>query len=59
MASLKTLVKAVWHGLREWSGDDAYERYVAEHQEHGHGLLSRRDFYRDYFIERANRPRCC
>lgn len=45
--------------LREWSGDDAYERYLAEHRGHGHALLGRREFYRAYFERRAKRPRCC
>ncbi len=51
--------------LREWSGDDAYERYLAEHRDHGHSLkdghalLDRREFYRQYFDRRGKRPRCC
>jgi hypothetical protein len=52
-------VIAVWRGVREWSGDDAYERYLAAHAGHGHAVLSRRDFYHAYFIARAARPRCC
>lgn len=50
---------AFWVRLREWSGDDAYERYLADHRDHAHALLSRRDFYRDYFDRRGKRPRCC
>jgi hypothetical protein len=50
---------ALWAGLRCWSGDDAYERYLREHRGHGHDLLSRRAFYRDYFNRRGSRPRCC
>src|SRR3954468_19844191 len=49
----------LWHRLREWSGDDAYDRYLAEHRGHGHALLTRPAFYRAYFHRRANRPRCC
>ena len=45
--------------LRRWSGDDAYERYLAEHQGHGHALLSRREFYRRYLDRRAGGSRCC
>jgi uncharacterized short protein YbdD (DUF466 family) len=45
--------------LRRWSGDDAYERYLAEHQHHGHQLLSRREFYRRYLDHRAGGSRCC
>ncbi|MBA3684670.1 MAG: putative selenoprotein [Planctomycetes bacterium] len=52
-------LRVLWAGLRCWSGDDAYERYLAQHRGHQHALLSRRDFYRDYFDRRAKRPRCC
>lgn len=45
--------------LRRWSGDDAYERYLAEHRGHGHALLSRREFYRRYLDRRAGGSRCC
>ncbi len=45
--------------LRRWSGDDAYERYLAEHQGHGHTLLNRREFYRRYLDKRASGSRCC
>ena len=45
--------------LRHWSGDDAYERYLADHQHHGHELLSRREFYRRYLDHRAGGSRCC
>jgi len=45
--------------LRCWSGDDAYERYLAEHQGHGHALLNRREFYRRYLDKRASGSRCC
>lgn len=49
----------VYAYLRRWSGDDAYERYLAEHQQHGHQLLSRREFYRRYLDHRAGGSRCC
>ena len=45
--------------LRRWSGDDAYERYLAEHQGHGHDLLDRREFYKRYLDKRAGGSRCC
>jgi uncharacterized short protein YbdD (DUF466 family) len=45
--------------LRQWSGDDAYERYLASHHGHGHILLSRREFYRRYLERRAGGSRCC
>jgi uncharacterized short protein YbdD (DUF466 family) len=45
--------------LRRWSGDDAYERYLADHREHGHAVLNRREFYRRYLDRRAGGSRCC
>jgi uncharacterized short protein YbdD (DUF466 family) len=45
--------------LRRWSGDDAYERYLADHRGHGHALLSRREFYKRYLDRRAGGSRCC
>ncbi|MBA3710360.1 MAG: putative selenoprotein [Planctomycetes bacterium] len=51
--------RSAYRLLRWWSGDDAYERYLAEHAGHDHRLLSRRAFYRAYFDRRGNRPRCC
>jgi hypothetical protein len=59
MTCLSRILMAAWRYLRAWSGDDAYERYCAGHSDHGHALLSRRDFYRAYFDRRATRPRCC
>jgi hypothetical protein len=59
MRALRSALAALWSGLRCWSGDDAYERYCAEHAGHGHELLSRRAFYRAYFDRRGKRPRCC
>jgi hypothetical protein len=59
MTALAAILHRAWSRLRHWSGDDAYERYLAEHAGHGHALLTRRAFYRDYFDRRARRPRCC
>lgn len=56
---MRRMLRRLWLGLREWSGDDAYERYCAEHGQHGHELLSRRAFYASYFDRRGKRPRCC
>lgn len=52
-------LRLAWALLRDWSGDDAYERYCRAHAGHGHDLLSRRAFYRRYFEQRGKRPRCC
>jgi len=50
--------RALWRLLREWSGDDAYERYLARA---GRGSrLSREAFYLDALRRRYSRPnRCC
>jgi uncharacterized short protein YbdD (DUF466 family) len=49
--------------LRQWSGDDAYERYLAHHQlaHPDQPLLSRRAFIRRYQHERfsSGPNRCC
>jgi hypothetical protein len=50
--------QALWRFVREWSGDTAYERYVARA---GAGpRLSREAFYLDALRRRYARPsRCC
>jgi len=59
--ALKAVLARVWHGLREWSGDAAYERYVACSARAKEGrVLSREEFY----VEQLNRKysrvsRCC
>ncbi len=45
--------------LRWWSGDDAYERYLAAHWGHDHPMLTRREFYRYWFDRNGKRMRCC
>ncbi|WP_173051639.1 CstA-like transporter-associated (seleno)protein [Candidatus Nitrotoga sp. AM1P] len=37
----------VWRTIRELSGDDAYERYIAQHATHYHDTppLARKDFF--------------
>ena len=54
-----SLIRHLYALLRSWSGDDAYERYRRDHAGHGHALLDRREFYRQYFDRRGKRPRCC
>jgi hypothetical protein len=56
---MRDFLKHCWQHLREWSGDDAYERYLLAHRDHQHRLLTRREFYRDYLDRRGKRPRCC
>jgi hypothetical protein len=50
--------RALWRFLREWSGDAAYEQYVART---GEGeRLGREAFYLDTLRRRYMRPnRCC
>lgn len=59
MHPLLRFLLACWSGLRAWSGDDAYERYLRAHVACAHPPLSRRAFYRDYLDRRGRRPRCC
>ncbi|MBK8570014.1 MAG: YbdD/YjiX family protein [Nitrosomonadales bacterium] len=41
------LLSYVWRVIRELSGDDAYERYIAQHTTSSPGItpLTRKDFY--------------
>ncbi|HMU90339.1 MAG: YbdD/YjiX family protein [Pseudomonadales bacterium] len=51
-----------WAAVRQWSGDDAYERYLA-HQRLAHpdaAPLDRRAFHRHYQQQRfSGVNRCC
>jgi hypothetical protein len=51
-------VRTAWRFLREWSGDSAYDRYVARA---GDGpRLGREEFFLDSLRRRYSRPsRCC
>lgn len=57
----KKWVRRIWHGLREWCGDAAYERYVDVHAKSGEKQpLSAKDFYIEQLNRRYSRPnRCC
>jgi len=50
-----------WQGLREWSGDAAYEKYVASASRGGSKkVLSPTEFYVEQLNRRYSRPnRCC
>jgi hypothetical protein len=51
-------LRLLWRRLREWSGDAAYETYVARAR--GGEVLSREAFYVDWLRRRYERPnRCC
>lgn len=62
-ARLRLGLRSAWALLRQWSGDDAYERYLAHHQltHPDQPLLSRREFIRRYQYERfsSGPNRCC
>jgi hypothetical protein len=51
----------LWHGLREWSGDAAYERYLqCALNSSIERPLSETDFYVEELKRRYSRPnRCC
>ena len=56
-AGLTRALRALWRFLRDWSGDSAYDTYVA-HAPGPH--LSRRSFYLDTQQRRYRGPsRCC
>ena len=56
--SVRAWLRLLWHRFREWSGDAAYETYVA--QARGGELLGRKAFYLDSLSRRYRHPtRCC
>ncbi len=54
-------LKLAWTGLRQWSGDAAYDRYVECAGRHGaEKPLSEAEFYVEQLNRRYSRPnRCC
>jgi hypothetical protein len=56
--SVTALLRAAWRFLRDWSGDSAYDRYLARA---GDGpRLDRKEFFLDSLRHRYARPtRCC
>lgn len=53
--------RRLWRGLREWSGDAAYERYLHSQRGCPQGFaLTREKFYLEQLNRRYSRPsRCC
>ena len=52
----------VWVGIREWCGDNAYDRYVQAQKDMAEGgtLLTPAEFYVEQLNRRYSRPnRCC
>jgi uncharacterized short protein YbdD (DUF466 family) len=55
---LRSALRHAWRLLREWSGDAAYETYVARTAEEPR--LDREEFYLDSLRRRYSQPsRCC
>jgi uncharacterized short protein YbdD (DUF466 family) len=46
-AAIRRMPSIAWAYLREVSGDDAYERYVAHHTVHhaGEAVMTRKDYF--------------
>jgi uncharacterized short protein YbdD (DUF466 family) len=60
--TLPRLLRRFWHGLREWCGDAAYERYVhtAATKSASSPTLTAKEFYLEQLRRRYSRPnRCC
>jgi uncharacterized short protein YbdD (DUF466 family) len=58
----KRFVSRFWRGLREWSGDTAYETYLRAKARHCESCrkLSQAEFYVEQLNRRYSRPnRCC
>lgn len=61
-AKLTRSLGSLWRGIRQASGDDAYERYLQHHAlEHaGTPPMSRRAYYEQYQEQKWSRVnRCC
>jgi uncharacterized short protein YbdD (DUF466 family) len=62
VSTLKRIIAHGWQALRQLSGEDRYERYVAHLRAAHPGLEppDRRTFYRDMLARRWNGiTRCC
>ena len=59
--SLRRLLAHLWHGLREWCGDAAYEEYVrCASRDGSEAVLSPGEFYEEQLDRKYSRPsRCC
>jgi uncharacterized short protein YbdD (DUF466 family) len=58
---MKSRLRTLWRALLEFTGDDAYERYLREHSDcvH-HPRLSRREFYAQRELRKwSSIQRCC
>lgn len=63
LAKGRQLLRYFWRGLREWSGDAAYDRYlraVGRRSDAAKCALSAKQFYVEQLERRYSRPnRCC
>ena len=61
LASLGMTITTLWQGLREWSGDAAYETYVrCAVRQQAARVLSREEFYVEQLKRKYSRvSRCC
>ena len=56
------VLRKIWRGLREWSGDSAYERYLQSPVTRASSsrTLTAAEFYVEQLNRRYSRPnRCC
>ncbi|MCD2448795.1 YbdD/YjiX family protein [Methylicorpusculum oleiharenae] len=61
---MRKRLKRVWQGIRQLSGDDAYERYLqhhaAHHQHEGSPPLSKAEFFKRWQDRMwSGIKRCC
>jgi uncharacterized short protein YbdD (DUF466 family) len=58
---LESALRNFWRGLRQWSGDSAYETYLTWAQrQRATKPLSRTEFYVEQLNRKYSRPnRCC
>jgi uncharacterized short protein YbdD (DUF466 family) len=58
---LMDALRNFWRGLRQWSGDSAYETYLASaKRQQGTQPLSPTEFYVEQLNRKYSRPnRCC
>lgn len=57
-------LSALWSGIRQLTGDNAYEHYLEQQKQKGSGdILSREEFYRQRLERKYNNKdspsRCC
>jgi len=57
----RILLRRIWHGVREWCGDAAYERYLMSRAKHSRAstLLTREEFYLSQLQKKYSRVSSC